>query len=71
MYNEKSIVPTEILDRTKNIGTWDQVIAEAELAIAQNHQKIRTLEESVAFFKEQRQVGNPYPGKEENAASTR
>jgi hypothetical protein len=51
---KKSRVFFEILDRTKNGGTWDQAIAESRLAI-------RRLQDSVSFFESQKAEGVPYP----------
>lgn len=54
MPNKKSIQSGVILDRLKMAGTWDQVIAEAELQIAR-------LRESIRVFRQQKKSGVPYP----------
>lgn len=54
MPKKKSIVPIEILDRMKNMGTWDQAKTEARLQVSR-------LEGSIAYFKEQKRSGAEYP----------
>jgi len=54
MSKKNSILP-EILDRSQEMGTWDQVIAEARLSI-------RELQKSIRFFECQKAKGEPYPG---------
>jgi hypothetical protein len=54
MPKSKSIVSQEILDRIEKMGTWDQAISEATLAI-------HRLQDSVKFFRNQKVKGEPYP----------
>jgi len=62
MSKTKSIVPSEILDRSKNASSWQQLIAEAKLQVGR-------LQQSIKYFEDQKKKGVPYPKKERSAVS--
>jgi len=65
MHKTKSILPRDILDRPLRLGTWDQLIAEAELAKRQSLDRVTRLDESIRIFREQQRRGAPCPGSSE------
>jgi hypothetical protein len=61
MPKTKAKVPEEILDRTTRTWTWEQLIAEAELAIRNSLERIAELRISISFFEDQKKRGIPCP----------